>query len=48
MYGIELMMSGRQTKKLSNSSEEAYTLVKIKINALFSVVAAKIEVSDYL
>ena len=32
MYGIELMMSGIQTKKLDNFSEEAYTSVKIKIN----------------
>lgn len=32
MYGIELMMSGIQTKKLDSFSVESYTSVKIKIN----------------
>ena len=30
MYGIELMISGIQTKNLDNFSEEAYTSLKIR------------------
>lgn len=50
MYDIELMMSEIQTKTETHQfpREEAYTPLKIKINALLSVVTAKIEVSDYL